>query len=269
MTALAVSREELFALVDERENEVRAFLLWAREAEQRALDAAKPWWSMRLQNRPDIGHAAEAADLFPERWWGVVVFTAFGSKIGAATVAPHFQRPLPEEEARATLGRLEFPRRSVGHHRIQPGVTGAKKALVAACADHELFHEVLHADGESFESRYWRIRNARMPQWGRTTTFDLLLRAGALGVGGERYGPTIAYLAGSTGPKAGFKKVWGRAVNTPEEADWGEAVLRAWGEHWFEVAERLGVDWDVGAPYDPGAFENSLCIWQEPRHAGS
>lgn len=178
-----VTRQELLALVDERKGEVSSFLEWARGVEQRAIESNRPGWSLRLANRPDIGAAAKAAALFPEQWWGVVVFTAFGSTLGAVTVAPEFQRPLPPEEARAVLDRVSFARGSVGHHRIQPAVKGAKKALVAACADHELFYEVLHSD-EDFETRYWRLRNARCEQWGRTTCFDLLLRAGALGLGG-------------------------------------------------------------------------------------
>jgi hypothetical protein len=89
---------------------------------------------------------------------------------------------------------------------------------------------VLHSD-EDFETRYWRLRNARCEQWGRTTCFDLLLRGGALGVGGRKYAPQIAYLNGSTGPKSGFKKIWGLEI-TAENAEWGEALLWAWTEHW-------------------------------------
>jgi hypothetical protein len=257
-----VTREELLVLVDERKGEVSSFLEWACGVEQRAIESDRPDWSLRLANRPDIGAAAKAAALFPEQWWGVVVFTAFGSTLGAATVAPEFQRPLPQEEARAVLDRVTFPHGSVGHHRIQPAVKGAKKALAAACADHELFYEVLHSD-EDFETRYWRLRNARCEQWGRTTCFDLLLRAGALGVGGRKYAPQIAYLNGSTGPKSGFKKIWGLEITT-ENADWGEALLWAWTEHWGDVADRVGVDWKH-EPYTSGDFENALCIWQERR----
>jgi hypothetical protein len=259
-----VTREELLALVDERREEVRDFLLWARDTERAALDAAKPSWSLRLENRPDIPDAADAATLFPERWWGLVVFTAFGSKVGAAAAAAEFRRPLPEEEARAALERIDFPPRSVGHHRSRPGLKGAKRALVSASEDSELFHDALHVTGEPFEARYARIRSARLLEWGRTTTFDLFLRAGALGIGGETYRPTSAYLAESTGPRSGFEEVWGRPI-TRQNADWGEALLRAWTEHWFEVAERVGVDWDVGAAYDPGTFENSLCTFRERR----
>lgn len=257
-----VTREELLALVDERRAALSSFLNWAHAVEQRATESDRPDWSLRLANRPDIAAAAEAAALFAEQWWGAVVFTAFGSKLGAATVAPHFQRPLPPADARAALDRISFPRGSVGHHRIQPAVKGAKKALVAACADHKLFYDVLHSD-EDFESRYWRLRNARCEQWARTTCFDLLLRAGALGVGGSNYAPQIAYLNGSTGPKSGFKEVWGREITT-ENADWGEALLWAWTKHWRDVADRVGVEWD-DEPYTSGDFENALCIWQERR----
>jgi hypothetical protein len=265
VTGPTVTRDELLALVDEQHAEVRSFLTWAQEVERRALEVGKPHWSLRLQNRQDIAHAAEAATLFPERWWGIVVCTAFGSTIGAKAVATAFPHPLAPEEAWAALEGINFPRRSVGHHRIQPGVKGAKRALVAACEDHDLLHRVLHDTGQTFEARYSAIRDARLPQWGRTTAFDLLLRAGALGVGGETYGPTIAHLAGSTGPRRGFEKVWGRAV-TPENADWCEELLHAWTVHWHEVAERVEIEWNVGDAYTSGDFENALCIWQERRH---
>jgi hypothetical protein len=257
-----VTREELLALADERRDEVRSFLNWARAVEADAIESDRPGWSLRLANRPDIDAAAEAAARFPEQWWGVVVFTAFGSPLGAATVAPHFKHPLPPEDARAVLDSISFPRGSVGHHRIRPGVKGAKRALTAACADHQLFHNILHTD-EDFETRYWRLRDAGCEQWGRTTCLDLLLRAGALGVGGTKYAPQIAYLNGSTGPKSGFKMVWGREI-TNENAEWGEALLWAWTEHWRDVADRVGATW-VGEPYTSGDFENALCIWQEPR----
>jgi hypothetical protein len=122
-----VTRQELLALVDERKPEVSSFLEWARGVEERAIESDRPDWSLRLANRPDIGAAAKAAALFPEQWWGVVVFTAFGLMLGAATVALAFQHPLPPNEARAVLDRVTFPRGSVGHQRIQPAVKGRKK----------------------------------------------------------------------------------------------------------------------------------------------
>lgn len=255
MSLSRITSDELFALVEDRRDQVRTFLEWAAEAERSS--------SLRMRNRPDIRRAAEAAELFPERWWGIVVYSCFDSTKGAATVAPHFQEPLPPEHAETVLGGLDFPRGSVGGHRIQPGVTGAKRALVGACANDEFFQELLHAEG-GFDERYQRLYSAHLPQWGRTTCFDLFLRAGALGIGRRRYEPEYAYLAGSTGPKSGFKKLWGREIN-PDNAAWGEAVLRAWTEEWRSVSARVGADWE-GDPYAPADFENALCIWQERRH---
>jgi hypothetical protein len=252
-----VSRRELLGLVDERREEVRAFLDWADAAENSG-------WSLRMRNRPDIRHAAEAAALFPEPWWGLVVFTCFGSVKGARTVSEAFAEPLPADDAAAVLASLRFERGSVGHHRIQPAVKGAKHALVAACDRHELFHDVMHSD-DGFEGRYARLLGADAPQWKRTTAFDLLLRAGALGIGGRQYEPEFAYLAGSTGPKAGFKKIWGREI-TPSNAAWGEALLRAWTEEWDDEAKRVGGSW-TGDPYRPADFENALCIWHERRRS--
>lgn len=256
MSLPRLSREELLALVDERADAVRDYLLWAQ-----AHDSEDG--SHRMLERPDIADAAKAAELFPEQWWGVVVFTCFGSTLGATTVAQAFQRPLPPPDAEAELERTTFRRGSIGHHRIQPAHKGAKQALVAACLDHGLFHDVLHGR-EDFHTRYLRLRAARMRQWGRTTSFDLLLRAGALGVGGEHYKPEYAYLSGSTGPKAGFTRVWGRPLKTDEAVAWAEALLRVWTEEWQEVAERVGVAWQR-PPLEPCDQENFLCIYQERR----
>jgi hypothetical protein len=77
-----------------------------------------------------------------------------------------------------------------------------------------------HGDGD-FDSRYRRLLGSRLTQWGRTTCFDLLLRAGALGVGGERYLPELAYLASSTGPRKGFAIVFGVAPDRGTER-WAE-----------------------------------------------
>jgi hypothetical protein len=249
-----VSRETLFQLVDGRGEPVRAFLAWADEIEA--------GWSMRLRNRPDIPDAAAAATLFPEEWWGHVVFSCFGSVAGTRTVAAAFNEPLPPAHAEEVLSALEFKPGSVGHHRIRPGVSGAKKALVGACGNPELFARVLHSDLD-FESRFDALMSGRPPYWGRTTIFDLLLHAGALSIGGREVLPGRAYLAGSTGPAVGFRKVFGVTV-TDENADWAESVLRAWTENWDAVARRVGTAWH-GDPYTPGDFENALCIWQEPR----
>lgn len=197
--------------------------------------------------------------LFPDSWWGITVFTCFGAERGTQAVAHAFQHPLPGPAAKAVLATIPLPAGAIGHHRIQPGHTGARKALIAASDNVDLFHDVLTGI-DTFEQRYHQIRSASLPQWGRTTTFDLILRAGALSVSGQRYRPTTAFLEGSTGPRRGFERIF--AVNLHEHgADWGEALLHAWTTHWSEVATQVGVDWDE-APYDSGDFENALCIYQ-------
>jgi hypothetical protein len=251
-----LSRAELLSLVEERADAVRRYLLWAR-------DHDKESGSFRMSERPDIREAGEAAEAFAELWWGVIVYTCFGAKLGAETVAAQFKRPRAPYEAEAILADTFFPRGSIGHHRIQPAHKGAKRALVAACADHELFRDVLHS-GEDFDRRYRRIRGARMRQWGRTTSFDLLLRTGALGVGGQSYKPEFAYLGGSTGPKTGFQSVWGVRPDDDATVAWAEALLRAWTDHWDEVADLSGVEW-TRPPLEPCDQENFLCIYQE-RH---
>jgi hypothetical protein len=183
-------------------------------------------------------------------------------RIGAwGQVAHALERPLPGPAAEALLTTITFPRGAVGHHRIQPGHTGAKKALVAASDNADLFHDVLTDRRPTFEQRYDRIRAARLPQWGRTTPFDLVLRGGALAVSGETYGPETAFLEGSTGPRRGFERIFGIGLDE-RGADWGEALLQSWTEHWSDVAAQVGVNWE-GAPYDSGDFENALCIYQE------
>jgi hypothetical protein len=256
---IGVNRDELLAIASERGSELCAFLDWADRREHRGD-------SMRLIERPDIGYAAEAAEQFAAQWWGIVVFTCFGSKIGTAAVADAFREPLPPELAEQKLTQIDLPRRSIGHHRIQPGHRGAKLALIAACDHADSFHEtIFSADG--FDERYRKLRALHARQWGRTTTFDLFLRVGALSVGGHRALPEIAYLAGSTGPSRGFKKIFGVTI-TDENVGWAETLLRAWTKNWSEIAALVGADWR-GDPYTPGDFENALCIWHERKSGAS
>jgi hypothetical protein len=131
---------------------------------------------------------------------------------------------------------------------------------VSACAHHALFRAVLHGSGD-FDTRYRRLFSSSLTQWGRTTCFDLLLRAGALGVGEERYLPEFAYLVGSTGPRKGFEIVFGVAPDRRTER-WAEGVLRTWAENWQATAARVGVEWE-GPPLYPRDQENFLCIYQE------
>lgn len=84
-------------------------------------------------------------------------------------------------------------------------------------------------------------------------------------MGGERYLPELAYLAGSTGPRKGFAIVFGVAPDRGAER-WAEEVLRAWAENWQSVATRVGVEWE-GQPLYPRDQENFLCIYQEGHEA--
>lgn len=248
-----VERSEFIELVDERSQELQAFLEWAERKE--CSDS-----SMYLANRSDIRDAREAAMLFQEAWWGVVVFTCFGSLNSTRIVSDFIAKPVAPDAVEKLLGTITFTRPKVGHHRIQPGLIGAKRALSAACCQSEVFHEVLHAS-ECFDNRYQLLRAARLTQWGRTTCFDLLLRAGALGVGNQYYEPEYAYLAGSTGPRAGFRAIWGHDV-TSRTAPWCEGILQAWHRNWSEVVNRVGAHWSR-LPYSPGDLENALCIYHE------
>ncbi len=251
-----VSKDELLALVDERREQIGDFIEWADGHERGSS-------SMYLANRPDISDAREAATLYPEAWWGVVVFTCFGSLNSTRATRYALPEPVDADLADELLASVSFTRPTVGHHRIQQGLVGAKKALVAACEHAALLYDVLHAQSLSFDERYSQLRSARLTRWGRTTSFDLLLRAGALGIGGQNYEPEIACLAGSTGPKAGFRAVWGHDV-TDHTAPWCEGLLQAWHKHWPEVVDQVGAPWS-GRPYAPGDLENALCIYQERR----
>lgn len=248
-----VTRDELLRMVETRRGEVRRFLDWASRMEAEGE-------SLRWDARGDIEDARAVAHLFAEPWWGVVVFTAFGSLQAAKTVSGAFKSPIRASQARDLLEGLTFTRGSVGHHRIRPGLTGAKTALVSACERAAEFEEIL-IRGDGFRDRYQELRELRATQWGRTTCFDLVLRAGALGIGGRRYPPDQAYLDGSTGPRSGFEQVWGIAVSR-ENAARCEALLTAWTENWAVVAEEAGSKW-AGPPYVPGDFENALCVYQE------
>ena len=252
-----MSLEDLVALVDERRDALRTFIDWAehRETTNR---------SMYLANRRDILDAGQAAAMYPEEWWGVVVFTCFGTLNSTHAVLGVLAKPV-DPGAEKLLLSVDFIGPKVGNHRKRPGLGGAKTALIEACQNSSLLHKILHGQG-NFHDRYQCLLAAKMDQWGRTTCFDLLVRAGALGIGGQHYQPEIAYLAESTGPKAGFCAVWGRDVTTAT-ARWCEGLLQAWHRHWTEVVDRVGARWS-GRPYGPGDLENALCIYQEGSNGG-
>jgi hypothetical protein len=193
---------------------------------------------------------------------GHCLYTCFNSIDGAQAVASHFRSPIPAERAATVLASLSpLPAGSVGMHRIRPGHEGAKKVLVAACAKSQDFHGIIQ-DGAGFHDRYERIRALHASSWGRTTCFDLILRCGALGIGGVGYEPEYAYLDESQGPRAGFMAIWGIPVRDSAVGD-GEELLRWWATHWEEVARRAGASSHPQPPYRPGDFENALCIYQE------
>lgn len=248
-------------LIDGRADEIRHFLEWAA-----ACEADAPTVSLRLRHRVDVGRCAQTMHLFCEPWWGVVAYSCFDSPRGTRVAAQRFREPLPPGLAQAAMDDLEFPRGSVQHHRTQSGLRGAKRALVSACDKVDELEEAFCSSGMSFDERFNMLARINVSWWGRTTYFDALLRAGALGVGAGSYSPDKAYLRGSQGPAAGFERVFGVTVDA-SNADLAEEVLTVWTERWEDVAGRVGAEWD-GPPYDSGDFENALCIFQEPPHAG-
>jgi hypothetical protein len=248
------SELEVRDLFAQRRHEVSNFLRAALQAE-----AAGAGW--RWRGRPDLNVARRVSERFPEAWWGVVVYSCFMSEIGAMFVAPHFLRPLDFAEAEQLLRPMGLPYGAVQQHRIQSsGHTGAKTALVSACRYAKGFRKILLGSG-SFHERYNALGELHAPQWGRTTRFDLVLRASAIGLGSNFYEPDRAYLGESTGPRKGFRAIFGIEV-TSENAARCEALLRHWSASWDAVAQEAGVQW-TGKPFAPGDFENALCIYQE------
>lgn len=244
-------------LVHQRRQYLRNFLRWAQACEGVTRET-----SLRLENRDDIARCSDLLELFMEPWWGVVVYSCFDSTTGATVAATRFQSPMPAVEAERVVAELGFPRGSVQHHRTQSTLTGARRSLVSACDKCDDIQQLLFERGLTFEERFTRLRSLKVSWWGRTTCFDVLLRAGALSVSGETYRPEKAYLLGSQGPAAGFHRLWGVRV-TAANAELCERVLSRWTNRWDEVASIAESEWD-GPPYDSADFENALCVFQEP-----
>lgn len=242
-------------LVEARLPQVRQFLEWSAACE--ALGDR----SLRFRDRQDVPRLQSVLPLFDEAWWGSVVFSCFDSETSARAAATRFQRPLPPPEAKRAVGEIEWRRPTVQHHRKQQGLTGAKIALLSANEHADDLREILLHPSHTFEERDEAIARLGLRRWGRTTRFDLLARSGQVGIGAH-YEPTRAHLLGSTGPRAGFQKVWGTEVRR-DNADACEALLAHWTARWDDVASRAEVDWE-GEPYRPADFENALCIFQEP-----
>lgn len=221
---------------------------------------------MRLKNREDLVRTREILPIFEQDWWGAVVYSCFDSVLGTRAVSDRFNKPISGAHAKKFLGGANLPRGAVQHHRTQPGHTGAKIALISACEHSHELRDVLHAR-EGFHQRFEELLSLHLRSWGRTTCYDLLVRTGTLGIGGSRYQPDRAYLAGSTGPMKGFNKIWGIQVSKTN-AQYCEEILRAWSRRWSETCYHLKVEWD-GKPYTSGDFENALCIYQEQRRGGA
>jgi hypothetical protein len=112
----------------------------------------------------------------------------------------------------------------------------------------------------SVEDAVQQLLALRARQVGRTTAFDLALRAGQF-LHPQPIEPATAHLKGSTGPASGFDQVWGFNPAGPLSAR-GEGVVRRWTSEWAEVASVVEVDWPW-RPFSAGDLENALCIYQD------
>jgi hypothetical protein len=259
MVQVGVADSAWSALVVSRQRPLAMFLKWAAGREASAL-------SLRLANRPDIARVWRILDAFAEPWWAATVYTCFDSEVGTRAVADAFRSPVDGEVAQRLLLEINLPLGSVQGHRTQPAHKGAKVALLSACARAAEFESILKT-GSAFHDRFLAIRGLQAKQWGRTTCYDLLVRTGQLGIAAaSKYEPDRAYLADSTGPRKGFRLVWGIEV-TRSNAEECEALLRWWRDSWHWVADKVGVAWR-GEPFSAGDFENALCIYQERGNPG-
>lgn len=246
-------------LVEARSAELGHFLRWAAACEEN-----RPETSLRFRHRDDIKRCRSVLKHFYEPWWGVVVYSCFDSVLGATTAAADFSSPLASTDAPHVVDAIDWPHGSVAGHRKQCGNRGATASLVSACEKATDLENVLCETSRSFEERFAELKQVDVAWWGRTTRFDVLARAGPLEIAGETYEPALAHLAGATGPKKGFEKLWGVQV-TKDNAEQCEALLRKWRQRWDDVTHLVHVAWP-GQPYTPADFENALCIFQEPPH---
>jgi hypothetical protein len=250
--------DEWTALISRRRRHIAQFLSWAAGRE-----ATDP---LRLANRPDIARVRRVVDGFDEPWWAATVYSCFDSEIGTRAVADAFRSPVDNNAAERLLSRLALPPGAVQGHRTQPAHKGAKLALISACTYADEFESILKT-GSGFHDRFLALRSLHATQWGRTTCYDLLVRAGQIRIASAAtYEPDRAYLAESTGPKKGFRLIWGIEV-TRSNAEECEELLRSWSRRWEWVAAEVGVEWR-GRPFGPGDFENALCIYQERGNPG-
>ena len=190
-----------------------------QDERQRAVDAPD-----ECTARPPA--RGRSAALFPEGWWGIVVYSCFDSTTGAAAVAAssndlcHRLRPKPCSKRSTSRAARSAATESSPRQGRQAGARGGVRRPRARSRPTSWPGRL----------RYSLLAPAaaKLRQWGRTTSFDLLLRAGALGIGGQQYKPDYAYFGGSTGPKSGFARVFGEALDTDERVAWAESLLRHW-----------------------------------------
>jgi hypothetical protein len=242
-------------LVSSRRLTVRQFLRWAAACE------SKSGTSLRLEYRDDVARCRDMLSLFDEPWWAVCVYSCFDSCESTQAVADKFRRPIGPAEATRVLEDIGLKQLVVRHHRAQSTRTGARRSLISACEKATEIEHILGEPSANFEDRFTRLRELHVAWWGRTTCFDVLVRAGVLGVSGNHYRPRYAQLRGSTGPAYGFALLWDLEV-TSANSTLCEELLHAWTADWAKVCDLLGVGW-VGASYDSADLENALCIFQE------
>ena len=246
-------------LLTSRITDVSQFLVWAAATER-----AGGQRSLRLSHRDDLTALRSVLHLFEHHWWAICIYSCVDRADGARMLARYLRAPVPAELA----GRLvpptkDWPPGMIGSHRAQAGYRGARICLMSLCARRDEIQQIL-INSPAFEQAVDDLRRLRAPQIGRTTAFDLALRAGQI-LHDPPLEPHSAHLYGSTGPAAGFKTIWGfDPASNMESAERAEAILLMWNAHWHDAADQAGVDWPWPA-FSAGDFENALCIYQDRR----
>ena len=227
-------------LIAHRADALHQFLSWAARTEAAGGDRNR---SLRLAARDDLAAVRSVIDLFPHRWWGICVYSAVDRAQGARMLAEFVPVPVPVDEADKVVPvAASWPWRTIGGHRGQRGNSGARRCLLSLCTHRDTIREIL-TDGTGFDMMVEGLLGLNAEGVGRTTAFDLALRAGQL-LHDPPIAPTSAHLLGSTGPAAGFRLVWGfDPAREREQADRAEAILRLWTRNWYDVADLVGVGW--------------------------
>lgn len=96
---------DFHAAVNARRTHLSQFMRWAA-----AHEGSESQDSLRAEARSDIRDTAEALHSFPESWWGIIVFSCFGSLVGVRAVAGDFQYPVAASKAESALDAISFPK---------------------------------------------------------------------------------------------------------------------------------------------------------------